>query len=239
MAFSISNLFDIEQKYSVTRGGVKNMPSKEEKHIRDSYNRGVKAYATKWNKPHDFTDVYRQNFVAFLPEKCRVLDIGCGPGHDTSYFADKGFHVTGIDMSEEMVALATRREPRANFKVMDMRELSFKDNSFDGVWVSFAFLHIKRADAKPTLEEFHRILRENGHLCILVHTNVTTGYNLREISGLQDDEGNPISTYVQEWKQEDLERTLNEANFDVVKADPFTREGGLYPLLCIIAKARK
>ena len=210
--------------------------TKEEKHIKGSYNRGAKAYTRKWSGPHDFTDTYRKNFIALLPEKCRILDIGCGPGHDTSCFADEGFHVTAIDMSEEMVALASTRESRADFKVMDMRELSFEEDFFDGIWISFAFLHIKQSDAKPTLEGFYRVLRNDGYLCILAHTNTATVYDLREITGLRDDDDNPMSTYVQEWKKEDLERTLDEASFEVIESTAFVREGGSYPLLCIIAK---
>jgi ubiquinone/menaquinone biosynthesis C-methylase UbiE len=215
------------------------MSQKEEKHISDSYNTGAKRYCEHWSIPHTFTEVDRQKFCGFLPPKGRILDIGCGPGNDTTYFIEKGYDVTGVDLSEEMVRLASERETRAKFLEMDMRHLSFDDNSFDGIWASFSFLHVKESDAEGTLQQFKRVLCNGGYLCLLVHTNEKTTYKKTQISGLVESNGKPMSTYVQEWKQKELLGLLKKVGFDPCIVRPFNRQGGLYPLLSIIAKVMK
>lgn len=215
------------------------MASREEKHISDSYNTGAKKYCEHWSVPHTFTEMDRNNFCALLPQNSKILDVGCGPGNDTTFFVEKGFNVLGVDLSKEMVRCATTRETRAKFAEMDMRHLTFEDNYFEGVWASFSFLHVKKSDAKETLQQFKRVLCQNGHLCLLVHTSKTSTYRQAPISGLFDDSGGSASTYVQERKQEDLLALLDEGGFEPRIVRPFGREGGAYPLLSIIAKAMK
>ncbi len=211
----------------------------KEKHISDSYDTGAKRYCEYWSAPHDFTEIDRAKFCAFLPPNGRILDVGSGPGNDTTYFIEKGFSVVGIDISKEMVSLAAGREARAKFHEMDMRHLTFNDGSFDGVWASFSFLHVKQAYATKTLQQFKRVLCNSGYLCLLIHTNKTTTYKKTQISGLFDGNGRPMSTYVQEWKLEDLLELLTNAGFEPCIVRPFDRKGGLYPLLSIIAKVKK
>ena len=45
-----------------------------------------------------------------------VADIGCGPGHVGRYLADRGVDVIGVDVSEGMLAVARRRNPRLRFE---------------------------------------------------------------------------------------------------------------------------
>lgn len=215
------------------------MTSNEEKHISDSYDAGAKKYCEYWSVPHAFTEVDRQKFCELLSSKSRILDIGCGPGNDTTYFVEKGFNVVGIDLSKEMIGLASERETRARFFEMDMRHLSFDDDSFDGIWASFSFLHIKESDVEDTLQQFKRVLRNGGHLCLLIHTNEVTSYKRTQISGLFEDDGTPMNTYVQEWNQEDLLELLRKVGFEPCIIRPFNRKGGLYPLLSITAKVIK
>lgn len=210
-----------------------------EREICRSYDEGAEGYAMYWNVPHVFTEADRCNFCNLLPKHGRILDVGCGPGNDSAYFIERGFEVVGIDLSGKMVLIASRRESRAKFEVMDMRSLAFEDNSFDGVWASFSFLHVKQSDGERTLGQFKRVLKNDGYLCLLVHTNETTNYRKTLISGLFDGNGNPMSTYIQEWKKEDLLETLKESDFDVCSVRSFNRAGGLYPLLCVMATVTK
>jgi ubiquinone/menaquinone biosynthesis C-methylase UbiE len=69
-----------------------------------------------------------------------VLVVGCGNGQASVYLARQHrCHVTGIDISEEMVSLSLRRalnkgiSDRTIFKVADAQHLPFQDNEFDAV----------------------------------------------------------------------------------------------------------
>ena len=45
---------------------------------------------------------------ALLPPGARVLDVGCGEGRDSVFFAERGFDVTGVDIARSGLAKAER-----------------------------------------------------------------------------------------------------------------------------------
>ena len=99
-------------------------------------------------------------FIRLLPGK-KVLDVACGPGHDTDYLVRKGFNCLGIDLSEKMIKTA-KQNFKGRFKIMNFFNLSFKNNSFDGVWCSSIFVHVDKKDLPQLLENFRKILKNNG-----------------------------------------------------------------------------
>ena len=61
-----------------------------------------------------------------------ILDIGCGTGQWGLWLAEMGYEVTGIDISESMVARArVKLGEQATVEMMSATELEFADNSFD------------------------------------------------------------------------------------------------------------
>jgi ubiquinone/menaquinone biosynthesis C-methylase UbiE len=81
----------------------------------------------------------------------RILDIACGSGRHMLAFAKQGADVTGVDLSETLVAEARRRfkEKGLNGKLGrgDMRELSFR-NEFDGATIWFTSIGYFRTVAE-------------------------------------------------------------------------------------------
>jgi len=65
-----------------------------------------------------------------LPVGSRVLDMGCGRGRHTRWFAEAGMRVTGIDLSPACIGHAMEAVPAAEFLVHDMRE-PLGDERFD------------------------------------------------------------------------------------------------------------
>ena len=60
-----------------------------------------------------------------------LLDVGCGPGRHSHEFARRGVRVTGVDISERFIQLATAEAPDgATFQRADARALDF-DGAFD------------------------------------------------------------------------------------------------------------
>ncbi|WP_434742669.1 class I SAM-dependent methyltransferase [Micromonospora sp. SH-82] len=58
----------------------------------------------------------------YAPESGRrLLDVGCGTGRDAGHLAGSGWAVTGIDVSERMLAYARDRHPGVRFVAADMR----------------------------------------------------------------------------------------------------------------------
>jgi ubiquinone/menaquinone biosynthesis C-methylase UbiE len=104
----------------------------------------------------------RRRFAARLAAGARVLDIGCGPAHDTAGLRELGLRATGFDRSRGMLAQA--RLHRLPLLLGDMRRLPVRDDALDGLWVCASFLHIPKPDAPTVLSELRRVLRPGGVL---------------------------------------------------------------------------
>lgn len=70
------------------------------------------------------------DFVSLVPPNPRVLDLGCGPGHETMRLASTGAKVVGIDYSEKCIQIARERCPQCRFEVMDFRFLDLSPNPY-------------------------------------------------------------------------------------------------------------
>ncbi|TDQ05824.1 class I SAM-dependent methyltransferase [Labedaea rhizosphaerae] len=97
----------------------------------------------------------------------RVLDAGCGAGVFAAELAGRGAEVTGIDMSENLLAIARSRAP-GEFRRHDLTEpLPFADASFDLAVASLVMHYIE--DWVPPLRELHRVLAPGGRFAFSTH----------------------------------------------------------------------
>ncbi|MDO8578564.1 MAG: methyltransferase domain-containing protein [Dehalococcoidales bacterium] len=100
----------------------------------------------------------------------RILEIGVGTGGNFSYYPP-GTEVTGIDVSDKMLARAKERaEDKAvagRLLLMDAQNLGFKDNSFDTVVASLVFCSVP--DPVRGLKEIERVVKRNGKVVLLEH----------------------------------------------------------------------
>ena len=94
-----------------------------------------------------------------------VLDVACGTGDMAVSLVERGCTVTGIDLSEEMLAIARQKAPMVTFMIADAEHLPFPDASFDAVTCAFGvrnFVHLEQG-----LNEMLRVLKTGGQLVIL------------------------------------------------------------------------
>lgn len=77
-----------------------------------------------------------------------ILDVGTGTGRAAFLIADLGAHVTGVDASDEMLAVARERargrHDHVEFAVGDAHALSFADRSFDSAVSLRVLMHTPR-----------------------------------------------------------------------------------------------
>jgi ubiquinone/menaquinone biosynthesis C-methylase UbiE len=105
--------------------------------------------------------------VDLLPQKGRILDAGCGAGLPAAKFLiENGFDVIGIDFSDEMLKLARTNVPKADFIEMNITDLDFPDNYFDGLISLYVIIHIPREKHKEIFQQFYRILKPGGILLV-------------------------------------------------------------------------
>ncbi len=90
----------------------------------------------------------------------RLLDLGCGGGAHAVAFAERGWTVTGVDISSAQLELAQARG--IEVLEVDAAALPFEDESFDTV-VSM-FTHTDVDDFAAVIRETTRVLRPGGSL---------------------------------------------------------------------------
>lgn len=97
----------------------------------------------------------------------RLLDLACGRGRHARYFAEAGLTVTGVDLSPESIAEATRNVPGARFVVHDMRT-PFEPGQFDLVCCLFTSLGYTRdrRDDRAIFEAVASDLRPGGRFVL-------------------------------------------------------------------------
>ena len=79
-------------------------------------------------------------FFSVLKPGARVLDVCCGCGHVTRELVARGYQVTGVDASAELIAHAQRDLPAATFVVADVRQFQSTER-FDGALSTFDSLN--------------------------------------------------------------------------------------------------
>lgn len=131
-----------------------------------SYDLSAGQYAQKTEALRHHRECER--FFELLPERARVIDIGCGPGRDAHFFAEQGLEVHGIDLSAEMVELARKRVPGAHFTQMAMEELDFPERSFDGAWACASLHHLPKKGLLGVLQSVRRLLKVGGLFYLIV-----------------------------------------------------------------------
>ena len=112
-------------------------------------------------------------FLNLLPGK-RILDAGCGPGRDSWYFKSRGFSPVGIDFSKAMVELC--REKGLEAHLMDLENISFDPDSFDGVWAYASLLHLPKDNLNPVLTTIHSLLKHQGAFYIGMKEGTFEGF---------------------------------------------------------------
>ena len=87
----------------------------------------------------------------------KIIDAGCGDGSFSSLDMSR---ITGVDVFKSELFVGD------NFVKADLKKLPFKNNSFDGVFCAHVLEHM--VDIIGVLKEFHRVLKPQGKLVVLV-----------------------------------------------------------------------
>jgi SAM-dependent methyltransferase len=105
--------------------------------------------------------------IGQLANGARVLDAGCGTGVPTiRQLQAAGLSVTGIDISDVMLALARRNVPDADLRQLDLAGIGPELGRFDAVVAFFSLLMLPRADIPAALARLRDVLVPGGPLAI-------------------------------------------------------------------------
>lgn len=145
-----------------------------------------------------------------------VLEIGCGSGWGAQailkYFSPK--KIVGIDLDLRQIALARKniKAKAITFEQADATKLSFKDKSFNAVFVYGVIHHLPSPEAKDCLNEIYRVLKPEGKLFLLDLSIESFMTPLGRITKLFT-----IHPYDKMYKKEDLLNYLQLIGFKLIK----------------------
>jgi len=125
-----------------------------------------------WSKSYDKEDnpalFAERNFaidILKLNEKDIVLDYGCGTGRNIDKILKLTGNVHGIDISEDMLAIARKKYSNIELKLIrSQNKIPFDKNFFTKILCSFVISHIRNIDI--LFKEFNRVLVDGGKLVI-------------------------------------------------------------------------
>lgn len=136
------------------------------------------AYSLNLNSWNKVSSLYRQRFMdpgiyregydtllSLLCEKHRsLLDVACGPGNISSYLHHRHHFekVVCTDFAENMLKELKLSLPEAEALLLDCRELSHAEGTFDVITCGFALPYLARKDAEALLDEFKNKINPEG-----------------------------------------------------------------------------
>lgn len=191
----------------------------KKKYVIDDYNAIVQEYTEEFFDDKS-DEKYIDQFLQSLEGK-NVLDAGCGNGRDCKYINQKGFKVKGIDLSKEMLVIAKKMVPKVDFEVMDITNITYSDNSYDGIISNCSFFHIPVEELPKTLNSFSKILKPNSKLLLILQEGLGEAmieepfrkgvyiyinyFSVKQISELLLKHGFEIDSILKEESPNDLE----------------------------------
>ena len=168
-----------------------------------------------------------RRIAAHLSPGAAVLEAAPGPGYLAVELAKLGpYRVTGIDISESFVRIASEHAAREGVDVMfrqgDAAALPFPDETFDFTVCRAAFKNF--SDPTGALREMHRVLRPGGTALIIdLRNDVSDEAIDAAVDGMQLDRVNAFLTRAT-FKHMLRKRAYSRADFQqMAAATPFGR----------------
>lgn len=102
-----------------------------------------------------------EDFAKMVNPPAKVLDLGCGPGHDLTFLAKK-YSAEGIEMVKRFADMATYENPGTEIICADITEHDIGNNKYKGIWARDSIHHIKEHDLDLVFKKVSNALVEGG-----------------------------------------------------------------------------
>ncbi len=147
-------------------------------------------------------------FEELLPNG-NVLETGAGGVRDVKELIAKGYDYTGIDVSQALLKVAKKVNPKATFLQKSVYDLDFPEDTFDGFWASAVLLHVPRDRIDEVLSNLHRVVRNGGIGFI----------SIKQGKGQKFEEYEPqkLPRLFVYWQDRKFQKVLKRNNFELIE----------------------
>ena len=150
---------------------------------------------------------YIDSFLDNLTGK-KILDLGCGIGKEENYISNKGYDIIGIDFAENIIKEAKNKFPNCKFEIMDLNNLNYPSNFFDGILFINTLFHIPESKLNPLFKNISNVLKTNGKMLMIFQEG--------EAESLKEEplkKGNYV--YMHEYSFDYINKVLNAHNLKI------------------------
>lgn len=113
---------------------------------------------------HDVSQNYQALLDAIEGEQpYKILDFGCGPGRDLTYFKSQGIEAVGLDGSGEFAKMA-RTATGCEVLHQNFLNLDLDRDRFDGVFANASLFHVPSVELPRVLGDLFDALKPRGVL---------------------------------------------------------------------------
>jgi ubiquinone/menaquinone biosynthesis C-methylase UbiE len=136
--------------------------------VKDQFNKQA-ANFDSWCTPKNLD--YLKGFLEFVSISCQdtLLDVASGTGDFVVFSSDKVREATGVDISDKLIELSRNKKDELhltniNFKIGDVENLPFEDNSFTVVTCKSSLHHMPRYE--KVFAEMLRCCKRGGRVAL-------------------------------------------------------------------------
>lgn len=129
----------------------------------DIFNKNAELYLQLYGSLELYNETY-DFFLDHLKRDACVLDLACGPGNISRYLLSKKpeLKILGVDLAPNMISVAKENNPRAEFKIMDVRDLEKIKKKFDGIICGFGAPYLSKNECNSLIKNVSSHLKEKG-----------------------------------------------------------------------------
>lgn len=144
-----------------------------------------------------------------IPQNSKILELGCGVGDDSYYFAKEGHRILATDVSDLAIEKNKKRFQHKNltFKDLNIENLrSIPNDKFDVIYARLSLHYFTDAVTKKIFKEISRILKTGGHFCFVVKSpqDIKYGKGTEIEKDMYNDNGHIRHFFSEEYAKECL-----------------------------------
>lgn len=155
-------------------------------------------------------------FISLINPPARVLDVGCGPGHDAGYLSKK-YSVTGIEPSQRFCEIAKFECANVNVVCADVVSLALESETYKGIWARDSLHHIHSEHLDGVFQKLSNALVQGGILYVIVREG--EGEIEEEDQKSYTTKDQPLKRFYHLFSADELTKRAESAGLELVKID--------------------
>jgi SAM-dependent methyltransferase len=171
------------------------------------YDLKAEPYADEWYANEVMLPSIKEYLGLFNKNNPLILDLGCGPGHESKRLQNNGARVIGIDYSSESIKIAKQRNPSISFYEMNYFDINESLGSFNGVFSCSSLIHLEANDLEKVLKLVSNILKTDGLFLVIYRIGSGRITQNHEINGER------IIRTIEQYEKEDLIEIFKKNGF--------------------------